>query len=371
MFLGNSMPHPCEVFAFAARVKTDKTLASEERASDPPQVAAPPQVAKIKTVAQTLPNPRACDAVAGLTLSRHRVFDGSAALGFWHLTSLDAPTVAVVWALGFAWAEGVRLPGWIPVLLALAAWAVYVFDRLLDVRGALRTGELGGLRERHRFHHRHRRLLMPLAVAAAAAAAAIVFTLMAAAARDRNSVLAVAALAYFTRVHSNARTADSGGARLFRKELLVGVLFTAACALPAFSRAAVMHGAQIGPFAAAAVFFALLAWLNCHAIERWESGLSEGEPGISSIGARSGVFALAFLLACAGVLAAALIFVVQPRAAVLLLAGAASALLLGLLDRARGRMKPLTLRACADLVLLTPLLLMPLVLFAPFGLLLR
>jgi len=317
-------------------------------------------------VAQIVPNPRVCVGAAGVISAPHRRFDASAVLGLWHLTSLDAPTVAVVWALGFAWAERVRLPGWIPPLLALAAWAVYILDRLLDVRGALRAGDVRGLRARHRFHHRHRRLLIPLAVAATLAAAAIVFTLMPAAARDRNSVLAVAALAYFTRVHSNGNGTGPGRARWFRKELLVGVLFTAGCALPAFSRVVAQGGAKGGPFAAAVLFFALLAWLNCHAIDRWESGSKMREPGASGIAAGGSVLTLAFLLAGAGALAAAVVSPAQPRAALLLLAGAASALLLALLDQARGPVTPLTLRALADLVLLTPLLLL-----VPFGLLPR
>jgi hypothetical protein len=45
----------------------------------------------------------------------------------------------------------------------------------------------------------------------------------------------------------------------------------------------------------------------------------------------------------------------QPRAAALLGTAAASALLLALLDRLRPRLTPLTQRALADLVLLTPL----------------
>lgn len=317
-------------------------------------------------MAQILPSPRVRDSAAGEMCLGRRGFDALAVLGLWHLTSLDAPTVAVVWALGFAWAEGVRLPGWIPALLALGAWAVYVFDRLLDVRGALRSGDLGGLRERHRFHHRHRRVLVPLGVAAALAAAALVLTLMPAAARDRNSVLAVAALVYFTRVHSAGQPEGARRPLLFRKELLVGVLFTAGCALPALSRAFTQSGVRWGPFAAVVVFFALLAWLNCHAIDRWESGLREGGAGLSGVAARSGVAGLAFLLACAGVLSAAGISVVEPRAGMLLLAGASSALLLAQLDRRRDRMMPLTLRALADVVLLTPL-----VLLVPFELLPR
>ena len=57
-------------------------------------------------------------------------------------------------------------------------------------------------------------------------------------------------------------------------------------------------------------------------------------------------------LAAAAVLAAA-----APRAAMAMTAAAMSALLLLLLDRYRERLERVTLRAAADLVLLTPLLL--------------
>jgi hypothetical protein len=289
-------------------------------------------------------------------------FDAPGPLRFWHLASFDAPTVAVVWTLAFAWAGCVRLPVWIPVLLALTAWAVYVADRLLDARAALRTSNLLGLRERHLFHHRHRRLLAPLAIAAACGAACIVFTLMPAPARERGSVLGAAALAYFTGVHSSRGPSIRwfSGWRLssippfFRKELLVGLLFTSACVFPAFGRAAPQGSFPAWPLSAAPIFYALLAWLNCHAIDRWESQPSASKTRISI---------WAYTLAIAGLLIACTL---EPRPAALVAAGAFSALLLALLDRLRDRLTPLALRAGADLVLLTPLLLL-----APWGLLPR
>jgi len=69
-------------------------------------------------------------ACIGLKCFVNRQWVAPVPLRLWHLASLDAPTVAVVWTLGFAWAASVRLPPWIPVLLALATWAVYVADRL-------------------------------------------------------------------------------------------------------------------------------------------------------------------------------------------------------------------------------------------------
>lgn len=321
---------------------------------------------------QTLPNPPAhvqadqpisaptaiVDAPGALRFSRLTSLLHLTSLwrlaSLWHLTSLDAPTVAVVWSLAFAWAAGLRLPPWIPLLLALAAWAVYIADRLLDARSALRTANLTTLRERHRFHHRHRRVLFPLAVAAAIAAFWIVFTQMPIAARERNSALAVAALAYFTRVHSPFRLPSLGLARLLKKELLVGLLFTAACALPAISRVPNPGPLAAWPLYAAASFFALLAWLNCHAIEVWESPAWESaiSPRTPKIQTQAG------LLALSGIALAFLLGSAHPHPAALVLCGVASTFLLALLDRQRHRLTPLALRTAADLVLLTPLALL-------------
>ncbi len=314
-------------------------------------VASPvPQVSLVRP--GNPPECRAQTQVAATRIPSTRVLDAPAPLRLWHLASLDAPTVAAVWALAFAWAAGVRLPPWVPILVALATWSVYIGDRLLDARAALRSGNLHRLRARHFFHWRHRRILAPLAVAAASAAAAIVFVLMPAVLRERNSLLAAAALAYFSGVHSR-RPPPPWLAPLLSKEFLVGALFTAGCALPALSRLHRLpgHGARLAPLLAAVAFFAALAWLNCHAIERWESG------GISRIPAAS-------LLGLAGLLLAAVFLPTHPRLAALLAAGAASALLLALLHRLRHRLTPLALRAAADLVLLTPVLLTP-ILLAP------
>lgn len=308
----------------------------------------------------TVPNPRAQEKPdsAGFRSRQEPAapqFAAPAALRFWHLASLDAPTVAAVWSLAFAWAVRARLPLWVLALQILVVWTVYVGDRLLDARAGLRRWG-SQLRERHFFHWRHRHVLAPLAVVAACAAAGIVLHWMPAGARERDSVLAVASLAYFTRVHAGAMSERRAGLqhvllsrfllrRIFSKELLVGVLFTAGCALPVLSPA--HWTALVLPMA----FFAALAWLNCRAIERWESG----EPGIARVAHR---------VAFTGIVAAAAIALAEPRSAALIVAGAMSALLLAGLDRQRQRIAPVALRALADLVLLTPVLLTPVLLAA-------
>src|SRR5580692_6919217 len=153
---------------------------------------------KTETMPLRLANPTFESRSTG-TCQDHRdtdaIFEAPAPLRFWHLASLDAPTVAVVWSLGFAWAAGIHLPAWVPALLALGTWTAYICDRILDAHGALRKGNVQSLRERHFFHWRHRNVLAPLALLAGSIAAAIIFSYMPVGIRERNSVLAVATLA--------------------------------------------------------------------------------------------------------------------------------------------------------------------------------
>jgi hypothetical protein len=309
-----------------------------------------------------LANPTTRSRIESTASAASGKFDAPFALAWWHLTSLDAPTVAIVWTLAFAWAARITLPAWVPTLLALTAWSVYMADRLLDARSALITDRLHRLRLRHHFHWRYRRIFFPLALVSAFAAVFIVLNFMPLAARVRNSVLAAAALAYFSGVHSRRRFRPLLF-QLLAKEALVAVLFTVACVLPTISRAFALppaHSATpLWPLYAMAFFFTLLAWLNCHAIERWEStgGPSPVEPSRGQA-SRSKIFGLAILLTLTGLFLTATLAAIHPRSAELVLSGTASAVLLALLDRCRARLTPLALRVAADLVLLTPLALL-------------
>ncbi|MGA9585070.1 MAG: hypothetical protein WBQ95_07060 [Terracidiphilus sp.] len=271
---------------------------------------------------------------------RIRAWQAPRALHLWHLASLDAPTVAVVWALAFANAAGVYLDLWVALLLACGTWTVYIGDRLLDAQRAIRSDNLDALRERHYFHWRHRRSLIPIACAAAAVAIGLVTRRMPVAVRSRDSVLAAAALMYFSGVHMTAELPE-WVRKFVSKEWLVGLLFTAGCAAPTLSR---LHFAQ-WPFLTCLALFVALAWLNCAAIESWESSKSQ-----SAIFWRTSVLG-ACALAASGAFASTDI-----RASALACCVVASAFLLCLLDRTRSRISPVTLRTLADLVLLTPLI---------------
>ncbi len=300
------------------------------------------------------PPPPNHDPSPVLARDERRLWKAPAALRLWHVSSLDAPTVALVWSCAFAWAAHLRVPWWGPVALALITWAVYIGDRLLDAHAGMQSPPLHILRERHEFHWRHRRLFAPLGLLAALAAARIVALRLPAAARLPDTAVAAATLAYFSGVHARAGILHRVKCLLSRstpKAILIGILFTAGCLLPAAS--------QVSPpgflpdcrlLAMPVILFAALAWLNCQAIAQWESPVSDAVLG--QIG-RSGT-----LVVLAGAVVAILLAQTDARSGLLAAAGTVSALLLTALDRFRHRLTPLGLRAAADLVLLAPALLL-------------
>lgn len=283
-------------------------------------------------------------------LPRDKKIHGPLPVRVWHLASFDAPTVAFVWCAIFAWTARVSLPWWVLALIPLGVWSVYVADRLLDARRGIKSLDLDQLRDRHVFHWRHRRMFIPLASAAAVAAIFIVCEWMPRSIRENDSLLAAASLAYFARVHSK-RAAFAP----FSKEFLVGVIFTIGCVLPTWSRAQFSSTAPLWPLLIATAAFGLLAWLNCVAIDRWESRNSHG----SSIAQLGTLLCLAF-----SICALLLLCEHQAGMACLLVCASVSALLLARLDHYRDRLTPVTLRSAADVVLLTPAL--PLVYVAFF-----
>lgn len=259
-----------------------------------------------------------------------------------HLNSLDAPAVAVVWLLAFAHAAAIVLPHWIPLALGLACWSFYLLDRLLDARRSLNAANRSRLRARHLHHWRFRQILFPIALAAFVTAAVLALAQMSRPALLRNGALAAATLLYFSGVH---------GVRLSRptafhfKELFVALIFTSACMAPVLAR---MGNHLI--FLPAFLAYSALAWFNCYAIEAWERTRLTA---LNSAARVTAAIAAALVLSRAVFLAPA-----HPQRALLLLCALASAALLFLLDRLRHRFSPLALRIAADLVLLTPALLL-------------
>jgi hypothetical protein len=296
-----------------------------------------------------------------LATAARRTFRFHALFRWWHLLSLDAPTVAALWSWSFARAMHIHLPWSAPLLLALGTWLIYIADRILDV---LRGGASGTLRERHFFYARHRARTLAVGALASLALLWLIFMRMNPAARREDVVLFAAALVYFCLIHVWAPQSPSGIERWFPKEIAVAVVFAAAVAVPAWSR---IQGQRI-LLTPLVVLFSLLCWLNCVAIEKWE----KSEPPSSSHARASssalphlstrwtqrhlplvacGIAMMAVTAAASSIVSAAPVVMTS-----LYLACTVSALLFLALDRSR--LDSFDLRIAADAVLLTPLLLL-------------
>jgi hypothetical protein len=266
-------------------------------------------------------------------------------LRYWHLLSLDAPTVAALWCWAFGRAARIRLAPWLPAALAMGTWLFYVADRLLDAR----LSPEATLKERHRFHDRHRRWFLAMA-APVALALAVFVARMPPSLITSYCVLGALSLLYLGLVHLPAR-ARGKSLSYSPKELAIALLFAAASALPAWDAAwrSAAGMPRHHPLLILCPIFAVLCWLNCVAIEDWE----QHHQAIR-------IQWLAWLAIVATCLSLFGLFSQPAR----WLDGAAalSAVLFLMLDRSR--LQPGGRRIAADLVLLTPLLL--LVVLYPF-----
>jgi hypothetical protein len=291
---------------------------------------------------------------------------------WWNVLSLDAPTVAVAWALAFAKSAGVRIPGAEIAALGLVVWLIYTVDRLLDGQpvakmaggASLVLGDGAGafgspLRQRHVFHRIHARAIGCAAAAVAVLAAILVGSRVREGLLEWAVPLGLILVLYMAWVHLGRGSV----LRSLPKEAAVGAIFAAGVALPAWSRL-VGRGWE---FLLLAILFAAVCTLNCVAIEEWErvrgcdrdggcvaNGVATGVANGSDPAARnfvSGDFAAALAI-CAALLTP----VVRLRGefSAIGAAIAASALLILMLDLMRERISAEALRVLVDLALLVP-----------------
>jgi hypothetical protein len=144
------------------------------------------------------------------------------------------------------------------------------------------------------------------------------------------------------------------------RNLLWPSCFAAATAVPAWSRLsagsgmwAAGSGSGREQLAPAIIFFALLCWINCVGIEKWESGALHFTSRWAGLHLRPIVTMTALFS-----LAAALLAPSSGLAAVYWAAMVSSGLLFAL-DARSSYLSPLHLRIAADAALLTPLALFP------------
>jgi hypothetical protein len=257
---------------------------------------------------------------------------------------LDAPTVAALWCWSFARVAHIQLPTLGPFLLAVGTWLVYVADRILD---GLDHANHERLRERHYYYLRHRKAFLVAGAMVSPVFAWIVLTRLPPAVWLGDAAIFAVAALYFLLVHAHGRAAE----RWLPKEFAVGVLFAAATAVPAWAR---VTGERLALAPIVAVF-AVLCWLNCVAIESWESAPASDSPHTMTVWAARHLQSLTIITAALA-LALALASLGNVPRFCLLLASALSALLLFWLARRRQYMTPMQLRISADAALLTPIL---------------
>lgn len=252
--------------------------------------------------------------VASPALQRHSL------VAQWHLFSLDAPCVAIVWTLFFARSFRVVLQPRTLCALGLVVWMLYVADRIAD---GLRAG--AHMEARHHFYAQHRTTFL-IGLGIAAPILAVLVIGLPAYLRTGWLVLGVPLAAYIAAVH--------GLRWRIRKEMVVAVIFAIACAMPTLvSGVSGLHAA------AGVAAFASLCWLNCIAIARWER-----RPA-------GALFPSLAALTLAAASCAALLSL-WPLA----LAVALSTLTLLLLHRKGRELAAVDRRALADAALLSPLL---------------
>ena len=274
-------------------------------------------------------------------------------LHLWHLLSLDAPTVATLWTGFVARTARVHLPYTALVAMFTAVWMLYAADRLLDARqlfsDPLHTDELEA---RHLFHHRHATAFLAAIAIAAVVLASLLHDLLPKA-LELYAILGALLFAWFLVIH--ARATPSAAHRRLPKELAVGLFFPAAVFIPTVARRPDLRL----PLLPHAMLFAAVCTLNCLVIYTWEHPTTSLAPSTAHWTTRYAthhITAVAATIAAAALALAALArhSSLWPLASAACLSSAA----LLVLHRRHRHLSALTLRATADLALITPVLLL-------------
>lgn len=270
-------------------------------------------------------------------------------LALWHLLSLDAPTVAALWTWFIARANHLHLPIAATFAMAIAVWMLYAADRLLDAQST----QQDTLEARHIFHHRHRTSFLT-GILAASAALALLLPRLDAQSIHLYLILGGLVFAYFVLIHAtHSAAAHQKVAHRLPKEIAVGIFFAAATFIPTVARQPQLRLALLPP----ALLFATLCSLNCLFIYAWEHPtLHASHPAHATT--RFALRHLPLTAIAITLTGIALALFDHHTPWPIPVATAIAAILLLILNRRNKHIHPTTLRAAADLVLLTPILLL-------------
>jgi len=289
-----------------------------------------------------------------ITQASRSVIRPAQALQLWHLLSLDAPSVATLWTWFVARTVSVTLPPATLPSMFLAVWMLYAADRLLDARQLFSDPmHTDDLEARHLFHHRHATAFLTALLTASVALATLLPRLFAEALR-LDSILAALLFGWFLLIHARALPLSSAHRRL-PKEIAVGIFFPAAIFIPTIARRPDLR-LNLLPHA---LLFAAICSLNCLSIYAWEHSHPRSTAHWTTRLSTRHLSGLAVTVTLSGIALAA--FSVARGTGLWPIAAACSisAISLLVLDVRCRRFATITLRATADLALLTPILLIP------------
>lgn len=234
----------------------------------------------------------------------------------------------------------------------IAVWMLYAADRLLDSRLLdSQSREEQHLEARHYFHHRHHTAFLTGILLASVALAPLLLRLSTEAIH-LYLVLGGLVFGYFILIHATR------SAHRFPKEIAVGIFFAAATFIPTVARRPELRLALLP----SALLLGLACSLNCLFIYAWEHGpercSADEEHPTHSITRFALRYLLFFTISIA--LTGVSVALFDRRAPwPIPVATSLSVILLLLLHHYRNRISALTLRAAADITLLTPLVLIP------------
>ena len=212
--------------------------------------------------------------------------------------------------------------------------------------------QMDDLEARHLFHRRHQRSFR-IGICLTSVAVTLLLPSLNTQALRLYLILGTPLFAYFVLIHAGPFLSQDGNRRL-PKEIAVGVFFSAAVFIPTVARDSSLQRALLP----AALLFAAVCSLNCLFIYTWEH---QGEAYRAHVVTRFALRHLPLLAIFVGVLGGGLPFASRQLPWPIPVACTLSTALLLVLHRRRHRLTATSLRAAADVCLLTPILLLAMV----------